>query len=108
MMSCRTARPSAWITSSRGGQVGDFEVATGGGSWAAAGDSLEAIYAGKELDSGERVFWKVQVWDRDGNPSTYSDPSFFEMGLTKQSDWRSVPARRFRRPCFDERRCSMA
>jgi hypothetical protein len=38
MMSCRTARLSAWITSSRGAQVGDFEVATGGGIWVATGD----------------------------------------------------------------------
>jgi hypothetical protein len=38
MMSCRTARLSAWITSFRGDQVGDFEVATGGGIWVATGD----------------------------------------------------------------------
>jgi hypothetical protein len=36
-MSCRTARLSAWITSLRGAQVGDFEVATGGGIWVATG-----------------------------------------------------------------------
>jgi hypothetical protein len=41
MMSCRTARLSAWITSFRGDQVGDFEVATGGGIWVATGVGVE-------------------------------------------------------------------
>jgi hypothetical protein len=41
-MSCRTARLSAWITSLRGAQVGDFQVATGGGIWVATGVSWES------------------------------------------------------------------
>ena len=40
MMSCRTRAPifgADSITSSRGGQAGDFQVAMGGGFWVAAG-----------------------------------------------------------------------
>ena len=43
MMSCRTRAPifgADSITSSRGGQAGDFQVAMGGGFWVAAGAQL--------------------------------------------------------------------
>ena len=55
MMSCRTARLSAWITSLRGAQVGDFQVATGGGFWVATGE-IRASTA--------RI---VRVWLRDAD-----------------------------------------
>jgi len=48
MMSCRTAKPilgSDPITSLRGAQVGDFEVATGGGIWVATGGNARPIKA---------------------------------------------------------------
>jgi hypothetical protein len=43
MMSCRAAEPILGydpITSSRSDQMGDFEVARGGGSWVATGGCL--------------------------------------------------------------------
>jgi len=49
---------------------------------------VEVPYAGSELVSGERCYWKVRVWDKNGKPSAYSMPSFFEMGLLNQSDWK--------------------
>jgi alpha-L-rhamnosidase len=51
-------------------------------------NSVEVPYAGRELASGERCYWKVRVWDKNGLPSAYSVPSFFEMGLRKQSEWQ--------------------
>jgi alpha-L-rhamnosidase len=51
-------------------------------------NSIEVPYAGSELASGERCYWKVRVWDKDGRTSAYSAPSFFEMGLRKQTDWQ--------------------
>ena len=51
-------------------------------------NSVEVAYAGRELSSGERAFWKVRVWDRTGKASSYSQPSFFEMGLLSASDWQ--------------------
>ncbi|MBI4165415.1 MAG: alpha-L-rhamnosidase N-terminal domain-containing protein, partial [Acidobacteria bacterium] len=51
-------------------------------------NSVEVPYGGSELASGERCYWKVRVWDKNGRPSAYSAPSFFEMGLRKQSDWQ--------------------
>ena len=56
MMSCRTRAPifgADSITSSRGGQAGDFQVAMGGVFWVAAGAKLpriRAIIAPKTLD----------------------------------------------------------
>jgi alpha-L-rhamnosidase len=51
-------------------------------------NSIEVPYEGSELASGDRCYWKVRVWDSNGRPSAYSVPSFFEMGLRKQSDWQ--------------------
>jgi len=51
-------------------------------------NSVEVPYGGSELASGERCYWKVRVWDKNGRPSPYSVPSFFEMGLRKRSDWQ--------------------
>lgn len=51
-------------------------------------NSVEVLYDGSDLASGERDYWRVRVWDRHGNATAYSDPSFFEMGLRKASDWQ--------------------
>jgi alpha-L-rhamnosidase len=50
--------------------------------------SVNVDYQGKALISGERCYWKVRVWDKQGQPSTWSKPGSFEMGLMKQSDWK--------------------
>ena len=50
--------------------------------------SVNIIYAGDALASGERCFWKVKVWDKNGEPSNWSDPSSWEMGLLKAGDWK--------------------
>jgi alpha-L-rhamnosidase len=47
-------------------------------------------YAGRQLASRERVLWRVRVWDADGRPSDWSEPSEWEMGLLEQSDWGSA------------------
>jgi len=48
--------------------------------------SVHVEYGGPDLASGQRVTWKVRVWDEDGKPSEYSEPAWFEMGLLKQTD----------------------
>ena len=50
--------------------------------------SVNVIYAGDAMASGQRCFWKVKVWDRDGASSDWSPASFWEMGLLKDSDWK--------------------
>lgn len=44
-------------------------------------------YQGRALLSGQRVYWKVRIWDEKDNACDWSENSFFEMGLLEQSDW---------------------
>jgi alpha-L-rhamnosidase len=53
-----------------------------------ADNSVEVPYAGRELKSGQRAFWRVRVWGRDGGSSAHSEPTFFEMGLRDADDWK--------------------
>ena len=45
-------------------------------------------YQGKPLKTGEHCYWKVQVWDKDGQPSAWSKPATWSIGLLQQSDWK--------------------
>lgn len=47
----------------------------------------KSTYAGTALTSRMDVSWQVRVWDGNGVPSAWSDPSAFEMGLLQQADW---------------------
>ncbi|MEA3479096.1 MAG: family 78 glycoside hydrolase catalytic domain, partial [Bacteroidota bacterium] len=49
--------------------------------------SVHVIYKGKRLESQMQCFWKVRVWDKDGNPSPWSKPAMWTMGLLESSDW---------------------
>jgi len=44
-------------------------------------------YAGRELESGQRVYWRVRSWNSEGN-SQDSEPTWFEMGLLRREDWK--------------------
>jgi alpha-L-rhamnosidase len=50
--------------------------------------SIQVVYGGKPLSSGEAVWWKVRVWDNDANPSAWSEPARWSMGLLAASDWQ--------------------
>ena len=52
--------------------------------------SIQVEYAGKPLESRARCHWKVRVWDEKGNPSAWSQPAFWTMGLLKAEDWSGV------------------
>ncbi|WP_433462332.1 family 78 glycoside hydrolase catalytic domain [Spirillospora sp. CA-128828] len=46
-----------------------------------------AGYAGKQIGSRTRVYWRVRVWTGSRH-SGWSSPSWFETGLTSQNDWQ--------------------
>jgi alpha-L-rhamnosidase len=46
-------------------------------------------YAGKTLVSSQRVFWKVRSWDRAGEPTAWSAPATWTMGLLAPTDWKA-------------------
>jgi len=52
-------------------------------------DSIQILYAGTPLASAEQVFWKVRVWDVHDQPSTWSNPASWTMGLLSAADWHA-------------------
>lgn len=65
--------------------------ADGGKRWDSGrrdGDSGQQVaYAGGALVSAAEYFWQVRVWDERGEPSAWSEPSRWGMGLMEPSDW---------------------
>jgi alpha-L-rhamnosidase len=51
--------------------------------------TLHVIYKGNLLRSRMCCYWKIKVWDKDGNPSRWSDSAFWTMGLLNTSDWQA-------------------
>ena len=51
-------------------------------------ESLHLLYAGEPLQSGEKYYWQVRVWDNKGNVSTWSHVAFWQMGLLAPEDWK--------------------
>ena len=52
-------------------------------------ESVNVVYGGARVVSRRRYFWEVRVWDREGNVSAYSKPSWWEMGLLASTDWEA-------------------
>ncbi len=51
-------------------------------------DMAYVEYGGAALESNERCWWAVRVWDGDGNASGFSAPAMFSLGLLEASDWQ--------------------
>lgn len=51
-------------------------------------ESFGIEYSGKDLQSRQKVYWKVMVWDQDDKEMGWSDISFWEMGLLCREDWQ--------------------
>ena len=45
--------------------------------------------SGKPLQSGQTVFWKVQVWDEVNGASPWSETHRFTMGILEQASWKA-------------------
>lgn len=55
----------------------------------ASSETLGFTYSGKPLKPGQRVYWKVRVWDNKSRLGKYSDPAWFELGLLNQQNWKA-------------------
>ena len=55
----------------------------------ASDQTIHLVYAGKPLTSRLRIWWKVRVWDQDRQPSAWSEPATWTMGLLQPSDWQA-------------------
>jgi len=51
-------------------------------------DSIHVVYSGKPLNSSMAAWWKVQVWDQDGQPGDWSPDAHWSMGLLRPEDWQ--------------------
>ena len=51
--------------------------------------SLQIVYAGRPLQSRQVCYWKVRVWDKDGEPTSFSAVARWEMGLLAEKDWQA-------------------
>jgi len=54
-----------------------------------SGQSVHILYKGKSLQSAQKYYWQVRVWDNDGKVSGWSEPAFWQMGLLQASDWKA-------------------
>ncbi len=50
--------------------------------------SIHVPYSGPALASGQRVYWKVRVWDEVGR-EVESPSAWWEMGLLERTDWEA-------------------
>jgi hypothetical protein len=51
--------------------------------------SNQLEYAGKPLRTSQQVFWKVRIWDEHEQPSPWSKPASWTMGVLNDADWRA-------------------
>ncbi|MGD0410264.1 MAG: family 78 glycoside hydrolase catalytic domain [Verrucomicrobiota bacterium] len=51
--------------------------------------TVNVSYAGRPLRSAQQVFWKVRAWDKAGQPSAWSAPASWTMGLLQEADWQA-------------------
>ncbi|MFZ5518914.1 MAG: family 78 glycoside hydrolase catalytic domain [Candidatus Zhuqueibacterota bacterium] len=55
----------------------------------ASDQSIHVVYQGPALQSGQRIYWQVRIWDERDRVSDWSNMAFWEMGLLDPSDWRA-------------------
>jgi alpha-L-rhamnosidase len=51
--------------------------------------SVLVPFGGKTLQSSSAYFWKVQAYDKDGNPSEWSKPARFVTGILNPAEWNA-------------------
>jgi alpha-L-rhamnosidase len=53
----------------------------------ASDESVEVPYTGQNLNSFQRAWWKVCLWDKRDRPSAFSEPATFELAALKSDDF---------------------
>ena len=66
----------------QGGTTGLWDTKTVGSD-----RSVGIVYEGPPLESRKRYWWRVRLWDKDGKPTAYSEPTYWETGLLNRSEW---------------------
>ena len=55
----------------------------------ASDQSSHVVYAGNKLSSQVLCYWKVRLWDKNDEPSPWSKPARWSMGLLNAGDWKA-------------------
>jgi hypothetical protein len=55
-----------------------------------SGKSVMISYEGKELKAATRYYWKIKIWNQEGDSSGWSKTGTFQIGLLKASDWKNA------------------
>lgn len=81
----------SWVLPPGVRSQGAYEiVATGWKSGkVVSSQSVDVEWRGPELRTGDRIEWRVRVWDPYGIESKWSEPSTFTMGVMKPEDWKA-------------------
>lgn len=53
----------------------------------ATNQTSQITYAGLVLTSHRVCYWHVRVWDKSGQPSAWSEPASWSMGIMTQGEW---------------------
>jgi alpha-L-rhamnosidase len=57
--------------------------------WVSSSDSVNIVYRGKPLPSGQDCYWKVRVRDERDAVSSWSKSAHWSMGLLQETDWKA-------------------
>jgi alpha-L-rhamnosidase len=49
--------------------------------------SVNVEYQGPEIEPMQRVYWQVRIWDNQNKATKWSEPAFWEMGITEPELW---------------------
>lgn len=52
-------------------------------------DNLHITYFGEKLQSFTRYYWKVRVYDKEGQASSWSETAWFETAMMDESEWEA-------------------
>jgi alpha-L-rhamnosidase len=83
----QTAYEIQIASSERGLRAGKFDVWDSVRKTSDA--SINVSYGGPTLEAEKRYFWRVLVWDKDGEPYPPSDATWFETGLLDSGNWHA-------------------
>jgi alpha-L-rhamnosidase len=51
--------------------------------------SIQIVYSGSPLKSGQHCYWKLRVWNQEDKPTPWSAPTRWTMGLLNSQDWKA-------------------
>ncbi len=51
--------------------------------------TIQVEYGGRPLESRRRYWWRVRVWDMNGQPSPWSEPTWWETAFLSEDDWQA-------------------